>query len=167
MDFVFSPLDRRYKNSIPEILSEEASFTFQVDVEAEWLKVLRDEGIAPSFEDNELDRMIMSVGFDRVEEIEKRTRHATRALVEAIIESITAAGRPDVARWVHVGLTSFDVVDTASRLRLKRYLTQDFLPLVDALQTQLKVLATQHRQTLQPGRTHGQWAVPTYFFDQT
>ena len=73
MDFVFSPLDRRYKESIPEILSEEASFSFQVQVEAEWLKVLRDEKICPDFDDHTLDSTLLDVSFARVEEIEKRT----------------------------------------------------------------------------------------------
>jgi adenylosuccinate lyase len=163
MDLVFSPLDRRYKESIPVLLSEEASFTFQLDIEAMWLKTLRDEKICPRFEDEELDALLVKVSFSRVEEIEKRTQHATRSLVEAITEVLEKGGRGDLSKWVHVGLTSFDVVDTASRLRLKKYMKDEFAPLVKNTMGQLKIMAQQHANTLQVGRTHGQWAVPTYF----
>jgi len=163
MDFVFSPLDRRYRELIPGVLSEEASFSFQVQVESEWLKVLRDEGICPDFDDRVLDSTLLDVSFARVEEIEKRTQHATRALVEAVAEDITKSGRADVAKWVHVGLTSFDVVDTASRLRLKSYMTKEWAPLMQKSMNQLKDMAQTYANTLQTGRTHGQWAVPTYF----
>lgn len=163
MDFAYSPLDRRYKEALPQILSEEASFSFQIEVEGNWLKTLRDEKICPSFEDKDLDKILSKVSFQRVEEIEKRTQHATRALVEGIAEELEKNGKKDLSQWVHVGLTSFDVVDTASRLRLKTYIQKDFFPLLDKNLEILKTLATKHSQTLQAGRTHGQWAVPTYF----
>ncbi len=163
MDFVFSPLDRRYKDALPQILSEEDSFSFQIEVEACWLKTLRDEKICPPFDDIELDKILKKVSFQRVEEIEKRTQHATRALVEGIAEELDRNGKTELSRWVHVGLTSFDVVDTASRLRLKTYIQKDFFPLIDKTLEALKSLAAKHSQTLQAGRTHGQWAVPTYF----
>jgi adenylosuccinate lyase len=131
MDFAYSPLDRRYKEALPQILSEEASFSFQIEIEGCWLKTLRDEKICPSFEDNTLDKILSSVSFHRVEEIEKRTQHATRALVEGIAEELEKNGKKELSQWVHVGLTSFDVVDTASRLRLKTYIQKDFLPLLD------------------------------------
>ena len=163
MDFAFSPLDRRYRESIPEILSEEASFSFQVQVEAEWLKTLRDEGICPHFEDHVLDTTLLDISFARVEEIEKRTQHATRALVEGVAEDLEKSGRKDLAQWVHVGLTSFDVVDTATRLRLKAYMTKEWKPLMNKVMDLLRGMAKAQSQTLQTGRTHGQWAVPTYF----
>ena len=163
MDIVFSPLDRRYKENIPPVLSEESSFSFQLDIEAEWLKTLRDEKICPHFEDSDLARALVNVSFSRVEEIEKRTQHATRALVEAISEALTTAGLAEIGNWVHVGLTSFDVVDTASRLRLKAYMQDEFFPLIEKIQDQLSDLAHKHADTLQAGRTHGQWAVPTNF----
>ncbi|MEZ4814253.1 MAG: lyase family protein [Bdellovibrionota bacterium] len=163
MDFAFSPLDRRYREMIPAVLSEEASFSFQVQVEAEWLKTLRDEGICPDFEDKTLDSTLLDVSFARVEEIEKRTQHATRALVEAISEDIEKSGRKDLANWVHVGLTSFDVVDTASRLRLKSYMKKEWTPLYLKAMDLLRDMSKKHCSTLQTGRTHGQWAVPTYF----
>ena len=163
MDFVFSPLDRRYKEALPVILSEEASFSFQIEVEASWLKTLRDEKICPSFEDADLDKILKKVSFQRVEEIEKRTQHATRALVEGIAEELEKNGKKELSHWVHVGLTSFDVVDTASRLRLKTYIQKDFFPLLEKNLEILKTLAKKYSQTLQAGRTHGQWAVPTYF----
>jgi adenylosuccinate lyase len=73
------------------------------------------------------------------------------------------AGQAEVAHWVHVGITSFDTVDTAQRLRLKKFFKADFMPAYSGLKAQLKKWAEKERNTPQVGRTHGQWAVPSLF----
>lgn len=159
----FSPLDGRYRNDLPWELSEEASLFFQLEVEKAWFKILIEKGLSPKISDADLNKVFSAVTQEKIDEIEKTTRHATRALVEAIANEFKAIGQVDAARWVHVGLTSFDTVDTAQRLRLRAYLEKAFQPALNSLKKTLRDLARKNKDTLQCGRTHGQWAVPTLF----
>ena len=94
---------------------------------------------------------------DRVAEIERVTDHDVAAFVQALAETIGPGGR-----WVHLGLTSSDVLDTALALQLR-----DALDLVlGRLETLLGAVrrrALEHRDTLCIGRTHGVHAEPTTF----
>src|SRR5277367_1252792 len=60
-----------------------------------------------------------SVSVDRVELIERQVKHDIIAFTTAVSESMSAAGHPDASRWLHYGLTSNDVVDTAQALMLQ------------------------------------------------
>ncbi len=159
----FSPLDGRYAKDLPKSLSEEASVDFQVEVEKLWLQELMREGHCPRLSEGELAKIFKKVTFEEIAAIEATTQHATRALVEVLMNRLRRAKRPDVAAWVHVGLTSFDTVDTAARLRLKSFINNDFLPEVQVLKKELRRLSRAHAKTVSVGRTHGQWAVPTLF----
>lgn len=160
---LFSPLDTRYSKDLPESLSEEASLAMQAEVERVWLETLMAEGICPKAPAKKLREALDGVTAAEVERIEARTRHATRALVEALMERLRHAGLEKQAEWVHVGLTSFDTVDTAQRLRLKRFFEFDLFPALIEFKKELRRWASDHRNTPQVGRTHGQWAVPTVF----
>jgi adenylosuccinate lyase len=162
-NLTFSPLDGRYKRDLVWELSEEASLHFQLQVEGAWLEILGEEGLCPKLSSSEVAKILAGVTQEKIDVIERTTQHATRALVEAIAAEFKAAGKNDHARWVHVGLTSFDTVDTAQRLRLKSYVSKEFMPLLGELQKTLRKLAKTHAQQTQCGRTHGQWAVPTLF----
>lgn len=161
--FLFSPLDLRYAKDLPERLSEQASTQCQVEVEKAWLLTLMDHALCPKMSEKELDKAWAGLGFDEIEAFERRTQHATRALVEALGDRLEKAGRKDVAGWIHVGLTSFDCVDTAQRLRVKRFVTEDAFTQIKALKIELRRLANTHKDLVAVGRTHGQWAVPTLF----
>src|SRR5688572_20728704 len=94
---------------------------------------------------------------DRINEIEKTTNHDVIAFTTNLAESIGPA-----SRFVHYGLTSSDVVDTANALLLRD--TCDLLlQKVDALMTVLKRRALEFKNTPQVGRTHGIHAEPTSF----
>ncbi len=160
---LFSPFDTRYAKDLPESLSEEALITAQVDVEIAWLETLAANGICPKFDVAAVRKAFEGLELSEIEAIEARTQHATRALVEALANRLEKAGLADLAKWTHVGLTSFDTVDTAQRLRLKRFLEKDFGPAAKALEIAIRDLAVKHKNTAQVGRTHGQWAVPTFF----
>ncbi len=162
-EMLFSPWDTRYRKDLPISLSEEAVLKAQVDVEAAWIQVLIDEKLCPDISDRDLETIWRGLDSAEIEAIEKTTQHATRALVEALSNRLKKAGRSDVAQWVHVGITSFDTVDTAQRLRLKRFFAADFFPALEQLKGELKRWALKERETPQVGRTHGQWAVPSYF----
>jgi adenylosuccinate lyase len=161
---VFSPLDARYKEILPATLSEEAWLLAQVQVESEWLLELKARGfIKEDLSKEKLDSALKGLSQDEITEIEKTTQHATRALVEAIAHRLKKGGLSETAAWTHVGLTSFDTVDTAQRVRLKQFFKTDFCAQIDQLTKELARWTELHANTPQVGRTHGQWAVPSVF----
>jgi adenylosuccinate lyase len=93
----------------------------------------------------------------RVEELERVTKHDVAAFVQDVAESVGPAGR-----WVHFGLTSSDVLDTALALQL-REAADLLLEDVEHLLAVTKRLALEHRDTVMAGRTHGVVAEPTSF----
>jgi adenylosuccinate lyase len=93
----------------------------------------------------------------RVAELEAVTRHDIVAFTRALGERLG-----DVARFIHLGLTSTDVVDSAQNLRLRQALGL-ILADVRALRAQVRRLAREHRHTACIGRTHGIHAEPMTF----
>lgn len=160
---LFSPFDTRYAKDLPSSLSEEALIQAQVDVEIAWLETLAANGVCATFDVEQVRKAFAGVSLAEIEVIEARTQHATRALVEVLAGRLEKVGLKDLAKWVHVGITSFDTVDTAQRLRLKRFLFQDFEKSSRDLEETIVKLGQAHQKTKQVGRTHGQWAVPTFF----
>jgi adenylosuccinate lyase len=93
----------------------------------------------------------------RIDEIERRTRHDVVAFTEAIAERIGPA-----SRYIHLGLTSSDVLDTCLACQMQQaadLLLED----VAALEAVLAALAVKHKRTAMIGRTHGIHAEPTTF----
>lgn len=98
-----------------------------------------------------------SFDVDRIKEIEKETRHDVVAFTRSVSESLG-----DEKKWVHYGLTSTDVVDTANGYRLKQanaILREDIQHIIDVLANKAK----EHKYTVMMGRTHGVHAEPTTF----
>jgi adenylosuccinate lyase len=96
-----------------------------------------------------------SLTLGEVEEIEKRTGHDLAAFVESLGKSVGEA-----ARFVHYGVTSSDVVDTALSLAVTEALDMITQKAAD-LSTLLKEKAIEHKHTMMVGRTHGMHAEPT------
>src|SRR6185312_4533182 len=94
---------------------------------------------------------------EAVDEREKTTDHDVAAFVDVLSASAGPAGR-----WIHYGLTSSDVLDTALALQLKRA-CEIVVPGAYALVGALATRAREHRATLCVGRTHGVHAEPTSF----
>jgi adenylosuccinate lyase len=95
---------------------------------------------------------------ERVAEIERRLNHDLAAFVDAVAEGLDDDGR----RWLHYGLTSSDVLDTALSLQI-RDAGSLVLEGVDAAFDAVVSRAEEHRQTPMIGRTHGVHAEPTTF----
>jgi adenylosuccinate lyase len=93
----------------------------------------------------------------RIAEIEARVRHDVIAFLTNLEEAIG-----EDSRFVHVGLTSSDVIDTALALQLIEA-SDRLIVGVDRLRDVLRGLALRHRETLMAGRTHGVHAEPTTF----
>lgn len=94
---------------------------------------------------------------DRIAELELETRHDVMAFVRNVAENVGEAGR-----WIHYGITSYDVVDTALALRLRQS-TDLILRECEKLMSVIKRMAYQHKMTPQIGRTHGIHAEPITF----
>ncbi|MCV3295912.1 MAG: adenylosuccinate lyase [Oenococcus sp.] len=94
---------------------------------------------------------------DRIAEIEAQTHHDVVAFTRDLSESLG----PE-KRWIHFGLTSTDVVDTAQGLRLKQA-NQIIKKDLAAYLAQIKVMALKYKKTVMMGRTHGVQAEPTTF----
>ena len=93
----------------------------------------------------------------RIEEIEQTTQHDVIAFTTAVAEHVGPS-----ARWLHFGLTSSDVIDTAQALQM-REACDLILKNLDALKQAVRVRAEEHRRTPMIGRTHGVHAEPMTF----
>ncbi len=163
-ELLFSPLDNRYRKGLPRSLSEQALLEAQIQVEIQYLECLMEEGlVGEAVSQADLQKILSDLSFSEIEAIEERTQHATRALVEAIIDRLKKSGHSKASEWIHVGITSFDTVDTAARIRLKKYFTADGFVAIENLKKELARLSKEYSNTPQVGRTHGQWAVPSLF----
>src|SRR5256886_9177152 len=145
--------------TLPEVgtlWSEEAKFQKWLDVEIAVCEVHAEMGTIPR---EALEQIKSRAKFSvaRINEIEKTTDHDVIAFTTNLAESIG-----DAARFVHYGLTSSDVVDTANALLL-REACDLLLKKVDALVAVLKRRAFEFKDTPQVGRTHGIHAEPISF----
>jgi len=145
--------------TLPEmgaLWSEQTKFQKWLDVEIAVCEVHAEMGTIPSDALAEIkSRARFSV--DRINEIEKITDHDVIAFTTNLAESIGEA-----SRFVHYGLTSSDVVDTANALLL-RDACDILLKKIDPLMDVLKRRAFEFKSTPQIGRTHGIHAEPTSF----
>ena len=107
--------------------------------------------------DLEAIRSGASVDPDRVRRIEETTHHDVAAFVQAVAETLGPAGR-----WIHFGMTSSDLLDTALALQL-RAAADLLLVKLEALLAAVRDRALEHRATLCLARTHGVHAEPTTF----
>jgi adenylosuccinate lyase len=134
--------------------SEEAKLRRWLEVELAVLAVLEEDGMAPPGAAARVREKAGALSPQRVEEIEREVRHDVIAFVEAVVE---LAGED--ARFLHFGLTSSDVVDTALSLALKDALTE-ILGGVAELRNLFWERAQAERDTVVLGRTHGMFAEP-------
>src|SRR5687768_9800159 len=145
--------------TLPEmgaLWSEQNKFQKWLDVEIAVCEVHADNGIIPREALEEIKaRAKFSV--ERINEIEKTTNHDVIAFTTNLAESIGEA-----SRFVHYGLTSSDVVDTANALLL-RDASDIILAKVGQLMEALQRRAFELKNTPQVGRTHGIHAEPTSF----
>jgi adenylosuccinate lyase len=135
--------------------SEEAKYSAWLKVELAVCEVYASEGKITQEELKALSKASFSV--DRINELEKETKHDVVAFTRSVSESLG-----EEKRWIHYGLTSTDVVDTAMGLIMKDVdvlLKEDLL----ALRAVLVKKANQYRKTPCMGRTHGIHAEITSF----
>ena len=143
------------------IWSERNKYQQWLEVELAASETLAELGIVPMEAAHALRR---HAGFDtaRIAEIEKEVKHDVIAFTTAVAETMAAAGHAEASRWLHFGLTSNDVVDTAQALQVKEASALIETALA-GLREALKARALEFRATPQIGRTHGVHAEPTTF----
>jgi adenylosuccinate lyase len=151
-------IPRYTRDEMGRVWSDASKFARWLDVELAATETLAEAGQVPK-EAAAAIRSRANADAGRILEIESRVKHDVIAFTMAVGESI---GDPSVARWLHYGMTSNDVVDTAQAL-----LVRDASRLIEAALTKFgDVLAKrsqEFRQTPQIGRTHGIHAEPITF----
>ena len=154
------PLDYRYgRKEMKAVFSEENRLRTQLLVEAALARAHAQVGNIPAEAAEVISAKCVPefVKLERVKAIEAEMKHDVMAMVTAISEQCGDAGR-----YVHLGATSNDIVDTAAALEFR-----DALDIIerglDTLIITMSALAFKHRRTVMMGRTHGQFAIPTTF----
>src|SRR5690625_3166677 len=149
-------IERYTREEMGAIWTEENKYKVWLEVEILACEALSELGIVPA-EDAKKIRDNAAFDIERIYEIEQETRHDVVAFTRSVSESLG----PE-RKWVHYGLTSTDVVDTALSHLLKQandILLEDIHRMIDVL----KDKAIEHKHTVMMGRTHGVHAEPTTF----
>ncbi|TNE71180.1 adenylosuccinate lyase [bacterium] len=149
-------IDRYSRKEMSEIWTEENQFKAWLDVELAACWAWSQLGHIPA---EDVDKLYEKAGFDidRIKEIELATRHDVVAFTRAVSETLG-----EERKWVHYGLTSTDVVDTAWGVRLKQA-NALLLKGIDRFIDVLAEKAKKYKYSVMMGRTHGVHAEPTTF----
>jgi len=154
-------IDRYTRPDMGRIWSEENKYREWLEVELATAEALAETVEVPA-EAARLLRQHANFRVGRIHEIEREVRHDVIAFTSAVAESMADAGHASASRWLHYGLTSNDVVDTAQAL-LVRAASEIIRAGIDALSQVLKARAFEFKNTVQIGRTHGMHAEPITF----
>ena len=147
----------RYTNpEMGRIWSDQRKYETWLQVELAAVDAMARAGIVPEEAAREI-RARAAFSIERIEEIEQVTQHDVIAFTTAVAERVGPS-----ARWLHFGLTSSDVIDTAQALQMREacdVILKDLSGLMEAI----RVRAEEHRRTSMIGRTHGVHAEPMTF----
>lgn len=149
-------LERYALSPMKDLWTLEAQYAQWLRVELAALAALEELGLIPQGVSGEI-RSRAKIDVQRIQELEREIGHDLVAFLWALEGQVGEPGR-----WLHFGLTSSDVKDTALALILREAL-ELLLRKVSRLKGVLRNLAQTHRATPIIGRTHGQWAEPTTF----
>jgi adenylosuccinate lyase len=154
-------ISRYTRPAMGRIFSDENRFAQWLEVELAASDALAEIGQVPAEAARALRRY---AGFDvqRINEIESEVKHDVIAFTTAVAERMAASGEADASRWLHYGLTSNDVVDTAQALILSQA-SSLLVEGAEALCASLERRAFEFKHTVQIGRTHGIHAEPITF----
>ncbi|GAB3804692.1 adenylosuccinate lyase [Virgibacillus kimchii] len=149
-------IERYTREEMGSIWTEENKYRAWLEVEILACEAWSELGLIP-VEDVKKLRENAAFDMNRIYEIEQETRHDVVAFTRAVSESLG-----EEKKWVHYGLTSTDVVDTALSYLIKQANEIIRKDMNNFIQT-LKEKALEHRHTVMMGRTHGVHAEPTTF----
>jgi adenylosuccinate lyase len=154
-------ISRYTRPEMGRIFSDQNRFNQWLAVELAAAAALAETGAIPVAAAEAL-RTHAAFDVDRIHAIEREVKHDVIAFTTAVSEKMAAAGAADASRWLHYGLTSNDVVDTAQALMLAQASTL-LLEGARLLAAALKRRAYEFKDAVQIGRTHGIHAEPITF----
>ena len=149
-------IGRYTRKEMEKIWLPQNRFQCMLDVELAACQAMEEIGIIP---EDDLHQILDKADFDvnRIEEIEAETKHDVIAFLTNVAEYVGPA-----SRWIHYGMTSSDVLDTATSLQLKQA-GELILRDLQTFSEVLKIRAKEHKKTLCIGRSHGIHAEPITF----
>jgi adenylosuccinate lyase len=164
-----SPIDGRYRNQLQhldEYFSEFALIKYRVKVEVEYFLFLSQKKffkVSPQLKKQLLnvEKEFSIADAEKIKATEKITNHDVKAVEYFLKEKLQSFGSTDLQEWIHFGLTSQDINNTAIPLMWKDAIEHEYLPAVINLQHKLHDLADEWKDIPMLARTHGQPASPT------
>jgi adenylosuccinate lyase len=167
--FAISPLDGRYRknlSSLSDYFSEFALIRYRVFVEVEYVFALEQKKFFKLSEEarsvlKNITEKFSEEDAHKVKYLEAVTNHDVKAVEYFIKQQLEQSGQKDLGEWVHFGLTSQDINNTAFPLLWKDALEFEYLPALLTLQSAIRSLAVKWKNIPMLARTHGQPASPT------
>jgi adenylosuccinate lyase len=170
--FSVSPIDGRYAQateSLRPYFSEFGLIRYRVLVEVEYFIALTEiplPQLASFPSDKAIALRSIYLNFSeaqakQIKDIEKTTNHDVKAVEYFLKNEFDQLGLSAFKEFIHFGLTSQDINNTATPLLLKEFLEREFLPLLNKMVSLLEQQATQWKDIAMLARTHGQPASPT------
>lgn len=166
-----SPIDGRYFNTTQNLtpyFSEYGLMRYRILVEIEYFIALTNalpelSGFSKEQETKlrKLYQNFTEADAGTIKEIEKTTNHDVKAVEYYLKKKFDELGLSKYKEFIHFGLTSQDINNTAIPLSLKEFMEQEFLPALQKLVTELTALSVQWKDIAMLARTHGQPASPT------
>ena len=164
-----SPIDGRYRNQLQhldEYFSEFALIKYRVKVEVDYFLFLSQKKFfkaSPKVKNQLLNvaKEFSVADAEKIKATEKITNHDVKAVEYFLKEKLQSFGGEDLQEWIHFGLTSQDINNTAIPMMWKDAVEHEYLPAVINLQRTLEDLANDWKDIPMLARTHGQPASPT------
>lgn len=167
-----SPIDGRYAGktqSLKDFFSEYALIKYRVHVEVQYFKALCELPLPqlanfPKDKIEALEKVAEEFGVEeaqQIKDIEKVTNHDVKAVEYFLKERFDELGVSEHKEFIHFGLTSQDINNTATPLLLKDALNEVYVPLFNTIRDAIHALAEEWKEVPMLARTHGQPASPT------
>jgi adenylosuccinate lyase len=164
-----SPIDGRYRKQLQQLdsyFSEFALIKYRVVVEIEYFLFLGEKKFFKIPAAVKAHLLTVAENFsladaETIKETEKITNHDVKAVEYFLKAELDKCKTPQLKEWIHFGLTSQDINNTAIPLSWKHAVEHDYLPAIINLQHHLATLAKQWKDIPMLARTHGQAASPT------
>jgi adenylosuccinate lyase len=164
-----SAIDGRYRakvHHLDDYFSEYALIKYRVKVEVDYFLFLAEQKFftVPAALKKQLQKTAEDFSLSdakKIKAFEKTTNHDVKAVEYFLKEKLDEAGQPKLKEWVHFGLTSQDINNTAIPLLWKHALEFEYVPALLNLNREIELLAKKWRDIPLLARTHGQPASPT------
>ena len=164
-----SPIDGRYRKQVAhldEYFSEYALIKYRVQIEIEYFIFLSDKKFFKLSSKARQKLIALKNNFnlndaEQIKQIEATTNHDVKAVEYFLKQELEKINISEEKEWIHFGLTSQDINNTAIPLSWKNYIENEYLPAIINLQKRLKELANKWTNIAMLAHTHGQPATPT------